>query len=62
VEYRQQFQAGGDEISLRLYGPVVKKRPGIGIKVKGMSLGDLPLEIEGYGNTRRQALLFTVRF
>jgi hypothetical protein len=62
LEYRQEFQAGSNDVSLKLYGPVVKKRPGIGIKVMGLSVADHPLEIKGYANTRRQALIFTIRF
>ena len=62
VEYRQQFQAGGKDVSLKLFGPVVKKRPGLGVSILGLSVGEHPIVVEGYGNTRKQAIRFTVEF
>ena len=62
VEYRQQFMRGDQKVSLKLYGPLVKKRPGIGIKVVGLSLRDHPVEIKGYGNTKKQLINFTILF
>jgi hypothetical protein len=62
VVYHHQFQAGDQNISLKLSGPFAKKKPGLGIKVMGLVLGGHPVEIRGYGNTKKQAINFKIRF
>jgi hypothetical protein len=62
IQYRQTLQIGDDEVSLKIYGPVVKKKPGLRFKLEGLHIGDHPVRMEGYGNTKGGGLRFTVRF
>jgi hypothetical protein len=62
VIYLHQFQAGGQNISLKLSGPFVKSKPGLGIKVMGLAIGGLPMEIKGYGNSKKQGIQVKIRF
>jgi hypothetical protein len=62
IQYRQTLQIGDDEVMLKIYGPVVKKKPGLRFKVEGLNIGEHPARIEGYGNTKGGGLRFTVRF
>jgi hypothetical protein len=62
VEYRQQFQMGEQDVSLKLYGPLVKERPGLALKLTGIWLGGLPVEVMGYGNIKKQAITFEIKF
>jgi hypothetical protein len=62
IQYGQTFQIGDDEISIKLYGPVVKKNLGLKFKVEGLSVGDHPVAVEGFGNTKKGGLRFTVEF
>lgn len=51
VEYRSHFAVGARRLSLSLWGPVVKKKPGVGVELKGLSLGHHDVRIDAYGNT-----------
>jgi hypothetical protein len=62
IQYRQTLQIGDDEISLKLYGPVVKKKPGLRFKVDGLRVGDHPVHVEGFGNVKGGRIRFTFRF
>ena len=62
IQYRRTLQIGDDEVSLRIYGPVIKKKPGLRFKLEGLRIGDNPVRMEGYGNTKGGGLHFTVRF
>jgi len=62
VEYRQKLQLGEQDVSLKLYGPLVKERPGLALKLTGIWLGDLPVEVMGYGNIKKQAITFEIKF
>jgi hypothetical protein len=62
IQYRQTLQIGGDEVSIKLYGPMVKKKPGMRFKVNGLHLGDHPVHIEGFGNVKGGKIRFTIRF
>ena len=62
IQYRQTLQIGDDEVSLKIYGPVVKKKPGLRFKLEGLHIGDHPVRMEGFGNTKGGRLRFTVRF
>ncbi len=62
IQYRRTLQIGGDEVSIKLYGPVVKKKLGLRFRVKGFRVGDHSVELEGFGNTKAGALRFTIRF
>jgi hypothetical protein len=62
IQYRQTLEIGGDEVLLKIYGPVVKKKPGLRFQLEGLNIGDHPVRMEGFGNTKGGAFRFTVRF
>jgi hypothetical protein len=62
IQYRQTLQIGDDEVSLKIYGPVVKSNPGLRFKLEGLHIGDNPVRMEGFGNTKGGGFRFTVRF
>jgi hypothetical protein len=62
IQYRKTLEIGGDEVSLKIYGPVIKKKPGLRFKVEGLRIGENPVRVEGYGNTKEGGVRFTVRF
>jgi hypothetical protein len=62
IQYRQSFQIGDDNVLLKLYGPVVRKKPGLRFRVEGFDIDDHPVDIEGFGNTKGGGCRFTIRF
>jgi hypothetical protein len=60
--YRQQLRLGDQDVGLKVYGPVVKKKPGMGIELEGLAIGDHSVDIKAFGNTKRQALTVEVKF
>ena len=62
IQFRQTLEFGGDEIVLKIYGPVVKKKPGLRLKLDGLHVGDHPVGVEGFGNVKEGGIRFTVRF
>jgi hypothetical protein len=62
IRYKRILQIGDDEVSIRLYGPMVKKKPGLRFKVEGLTIGEHPVRVEGYGNSKGGRVRFTVRF
>ncbi len=62
IQYRRTLQIGDDEVSFRLYGPMVKKHPGLRFRVDGLRFGGHSVQLEGFGNTKAGALRFTIRF
>jgi hypothetical protein len=62
IQYRQTLEIGGDEVSLKIYGPVVKKKPGLRFQLEGLHIGEHPVRMEGYGNTKGGGLRFNIRF
>src|SRR5262245_20413924 len=38
--YSQQLRLGDQKLGLKVYGPVVKKHPGMGIELEGLAIGD----------------------
>jgi len=62
IQFRKNLEIGGDEVSLKIYGPVIKKKPGLRFKVEGLRIGENPVRVEGYGNTKEGGVRFTVRF
>lgn len=51
VEYRRHFAVGPRRLTLELWGPIVKKKPGFGVELKGLELGDHDVRVDAYGNT-----------
>jgi len=62
IQYRQIFQVGSDEVSVKLYGPVVRKKPGLRFRVEGLRIGDHPVNLEGFGNSKEGGCRFTIRY
>jgi hypothetical protein len=62
IQYRRMFQIGEDEVSLRIYGPVVRKKPGLRFKLEGLRVGDHPVDVEGFGNMKEAGCRFTIRY
>jgi hypothetical protein len=62
IQYRQTLQIGDDEVSLKIYGPVIKKKPGLRFQLEGLNIGDHPVRVEGFGNTKGGGFRFSVRF
>jgi len=62
IQFRRTFLVGDDEVLVKLYGPVVKRKPGVRFKVQGLRLGDNPVNIEGYGNTKGGGFRFSIRY
>ena len=61
VEYHQVVPLGNSNFLLNLYGPVVKKKPGLGFRVTG-TFGKYPVLIKGYGNAKKQRVSFRIDF
>jgi hypothetical protein len=62
IQFRRTFLIGDDEVLVKLYGPVVKRKPGVRFKVQGLRFGDNPVNIEGYGNTKGGGFRFSIRY
>jgi hypothetical protein len=62
IQYWQTLQIGDDEISITLYGPVVRKSPGLRFRVEGFRVGDHPVHLEGFGYVNAGGFRVTVRF
>lgn len=62
IRFRKTLEIGGDEVSLKIYGPVIKKKPGLRFQLEGLHIGEHPVRMEGFGNTKEGGLRFTVRF
>jgi hypothetical protein len=62
IQYRQTLQIGDDEVSLKIYGPIIKKKPGLRFKLEGLNIGDHPVRVEGFGNTKGGGFRFNIRF
>jgi hypothetical protein len=62
IQFRRTLQIGDDEVLIKLYGPVVRKNPGLRFKIQGLRIGDNPVNMEGYGNTKGGFFRFTIRY
>jgi len=61
VEYRHEVPLGNSNFLLNLYGPVVKKKPGLGFSMTG-TFGKYPVLIKGYGTAKKQHVGFRIDF
>jgi len=61
VEYRHEVPLGKSNFLLKLYGPVVKKKPGLGFRVTG-TVGKHPVLISGCGSAKKQRITFRIDF
>ena len=62
VEYRQSIQLGERTLNLKTFGPVWKKRPGLGVELRGVTIADHDFALGLYANTNQQALRIGVVF
>jgi hypothetical protein len=62
IQFRRTVLIGEDEVLIKLYGPVVKRKPGLRFKVEGLRIGDNPVNMEGYGNSKGGFVRFTIRY
>ncbi len=62
IQFRRTLDIGGDEVLLKIYGPVVKKKPGLRFQLEGLRIGDHPVRMEGFGNVKEGGLRFTIRY
>ena len=62
IQFRRTLEFGGDEVLLKIYGPVVKKKPGLRFQLEGLRIGDHPVRMEGFGNVKEGGIRFTIRF
>jgi len=62
IQFRRTLQIGDDEVLIKLYGPVVRKKPGLRFKVEGLRIGEHPVNVEGFGNVKEGGVRFTIRY
>jgi hypothetical protein len=62
IQYRRTLQIGDDEVSLKIVGPIIKKKPGMKFQLEGLRIADHPIRLDGYGNADGGGFRFTVRF
>lgn len=62
IQFKKSLEIGGNEVSLKIYGPVIKKKPGLRFKLEGLRIGEKPVRVEGFGNVKEGGIRFTVRF
>ena len=62
LEYNQQLHLADQNVGLKIYGPVVKKSPGMGVEVEGLAIGDHSVDIKAYGSVKRQGFKVEVKF
>jgi hypothetical protein len=58
VEYRQVISLDDRKFAFTLYGPVVKKKPGLGFRLTG-KIGKHNVLLKGYGNVKRLGFRLT---
>ncbi len=62
LEYRHEFSVGEQKLELELYGPIVKKKPGMGVQLRGLTVADHAVVIKAYGNTKKGGVRFKFDF
>ena len=62
LEYSQDFNLGVDRVHLQIYGPLVKKKPGLKLRISGITIADHPVEVTASGTRKRQGLEVKLRF
>lgn len=62
VEYRRHFAVGPRRLTLEFWGPIVKKKPGFGLELKGLELGHHDLRLDAYGNTNEGRVQLKLSF
>lgn len=62
LEYRRRFAVGARRLTLELWGPVVKGKPGLGVELKGLELGSHELRVDAYGNANQGRVRLKLSF
>jgi len=62
VSYRRAFRWRGQNLKLKVWGPVLGSKPGVGLRLRGMRIGELPVEVRAYGTQRRQGFRVDLHF
>jgi hypothetical protein len=62
LEYRQQLHLADQNVGLKVYGPVVKKSPGLGVELEGLAIGDHSFDVRAYGSVKRQGIKVEFKF
>ena len=61
-EYNQDLNLAGDKVHIQIYGPIVKKKPGLKLRISGITIANRPVEVIASGTRKRQGLEFKLRF
>jgi len=62
LEYNQVFNLAGDDVQIQIYGPIVKGKAGLKLRLTGITIADNFVEVIAYGTRKRQGLEFKLRF
>jgi hypothetical protein len=62
IAYRENFQWNGMQLRLKLWGPVIKGDPGLGMRLKGLQLSRYPVEVRARATTDLQDVQFRIDF
>jgi len=62
VSYHEAFHWRSQNLKLKVWGPVLGSKPGLGMHLQGLRIGALPLELRAYGTQQRQGLRVDLHF
>jgi hypothetical protein len=62
VAYKTNFAWEGMNLRLKLWGPVIKGDPGVGLRLRGLQLNGYPVELRARATTDLQDLQFKIDF
>ena len=62
IAYRENFEWGGMHLRLKLWGPIVKGDPGLGMRLRGLQLSGYPVEVRARATTDLQDVQFKIDF
>ena len=61
IEYRQTLSIGNNEFFFQVYGPLVKRKPGLKVRLNG-SLAGYEFEMKGFARAKKQGINFKINF
>ena len=62
VSYRTHFTWQDENLRLKLWGPIVKRHPGMGAKLRGLHVGDTPVEVRARATKHEQDVQIRIDF
>jgi hypothetical protein len=62
IAYKTNFEWEGMNLRLKLWGPVIKGDPGLGMRLRGLQLNGYPVELRARATTDLQDLQFKIDF